>query len=355
MADMDGSLLGLGFTHHAMSAPSSSVEGMMQQYVNQCTDYDGDQHRLQVPHASSFHFVPAREDEPHRSSNMNYDTYAPIPGPPSTVAQELVLARSRALEVVKRFQQGPSQGNDITDSSNDSTNDNPETNTNNYHCNPNSECSRKRKDCLEQFKERKRLILLKNLEYVARVQDERLREHLAQVQEAQEYERRFNSLHQRILQKRTEENAPNMLTQAGIGTQERQTVEHKRKQATAKKSDDSLAIYVCGLPTDGSVTQEVLQALFGNFGTLRKIHMYVDKQTGDLKGDALVIYQITNDQEKNELLESVCSQVRASTDRCVSACTILCASERVDVDYLCPYPWRFHRLKKIPKDDCRLG
>jgi hypothetical protein len=333
---MNGSLLGLGFTHHQTSAPSSSAEGMMQQYVEQCTDYDEEQHQLQVPPASSHHFVPAHD----RSSNMNYDTYAPIPGPPSTIAQEVELARSRALEVVKGFQEGPSQGNDVTDSSdnndnhdnpetdnndyhcsppisewshpnpNNNNNDNPETETNNYHCNPNSELSRKRKDCMEQFNERKRLVLLKNLEYVARVQDERLREHLQQVQEAQEYERRFYSLHQKILQKRTQENAPNLSTQAGIGTQQRQTVEQKRKQATAKKSDDSLAIYVSGLPTDGSVTQEVLQALFGHFGTLRKIHIYVDKQTGDLKGDALVIYQITNDQEQKELLESVCSQVR---------------------------------------------
>ena len=326
---MNGSLLGLGFTHHLTSEPSSSAEGMMQQYVRQCTDYDEDQHRLQVPPASSHHFVPAHDNQPHTSGNMYYDTYAPIPGPPSTIAQEVESARSRALEVVKRFQQGPSEGKE-TDTNdyhcnppilewshpnpNNNNNDNPETETNNYHCNPNSELSRKRKDCMEQFNERKRLVLLKNLEYVARVQDERLRDHLAQVQEAQEYERRFYSLHQTILQKRTQENAPNRLTQAGIGTQQRQTVEQKRKQVTAKKSDDSLAIYVWGLPTDGSVTQEVLQALFGHFGTLRKIHIYVDKQTGDLKGDALVIYQITNDQEQKELLESVCSQVRELTD-----------------------------------------
>ena len=301
----------------------------MQQYVRQCTDYDEDQHRLQVPPASSHHFVPAHDNQPHTSGNMYYDTYAPIPGPPSTIAQEVESARSRALEVVKRFQQGPSEGKE-TDTNdypcnppisewshpnpNNNNNDNPETETNNYHCNPNSELSRKRKVCMEQFNERKRLVLLKNLEYVARVQDERLRDHLAQVQEAQEYERRFYSLHQTILQKRTQENAPNRLTQAGIGTQQRQSVEHKRKQLTAKKSDDSLAIYVWGLPSDGSVTQEVLQALFGHFGTLRKIHIYVDKQTGDLKGDALVIYQITNDQEQKELLESVCSQVRELTN-----------------------------------------
>jgi hypothetical protein len=349
MVKMNASLLGLGFTHHQTSASPSSPEGMMQQYVKQCTDYDEEEHRLEVPEVPpvmpSHHFVPAHDNQPHRSSNMNYDTYAPIPGPPSTVAQEVELARSRALEVVKRFQQGPtSEGNDITDNRsnndnndnpetdtndyhrtpisewshpnpNNNNNDNPETNTNNHHCNPNSELSRKRKECMLQFNERKRLVLLKNLEYVARVQDERLREHLAQVQEAQEYERRFYSHHQQILQKRTKENAPNLLTQkAGIGTQQRQTVQQKRKQATAKKSDDSLAIYVCGLPTDGSVTQEVLQVLFGHFGPLRKIHIYVDKQTGDLKGDALVIYQITNDQQQKELLESVCSQVRELTD-----------------------------------------
>ena len=98
---------------------------------------------------------------------------------------------------------------------------------------------------------------------------------------------------------------------AGIGTQDRVLAEQRRKQVISKKSDDSVAIYVNGIPTDGSMTQDTLRELFRHFGTLRKVHLYVNKQTGELKGDALIIYQLHGqDQQRQELLDTVCSQVR---------------------------------------------
>jgi RNA recognition motif-containing protein len=56
--------------------------------------------------------------------------------------------------------------------------------------------------------------------------------------------------------------------------------------------DSSVAVYLSGLPEDGSVPEETMQALFGSYGSFRKIHLHRNKKTGELKGDALVIYQI---------------------------------------------------------------
>ena len=70
------------------------------------------------------------------------------------------------------------------------------------------------------------------------------------------------------------------------------------------------------LPTDGSANEELLQALFGCLGySIRKIHIYVNRQTGELKGDALVVYELPPDEDRNTLTETVCSQVRGMREK----------------------------------------
>ena len=171
----------------------------------------------------------------------------------------------------------------------------------------------RRRECLDKLKERKRIALLKNLEYVARVEDERLQDRLARVQEAQEYHYQLEDYHNQVLELRSTNNkmAMNAL-QAGIGTEQRQRAEKKRKQNTQSTSSDSLAIYVSNLPTDGSVSDDLMRALFGSYGNLRKIHLYRDKQTGELKGDALIIYSLGQARDRSSITEAVCSQVRQS-------------------------------------------
>jgi hypothetical protein len=173
-----------------------------------------------------------------------------------------------------------------------------------------SEVARKRKECLLKLDERKKIAMLKNLEYVARVEDERLKEHLLMVQEAQQYHDKLEDYHSQVLELRSKALTSNntIKRQAGIGTQQPERVDKKRKKQTADSSNDSVSIYVSNLPTNGSASEELMRALFGSYGSLRKIHFYVDKRTGELKGDALVIYNL-EDEDRLMLTEAVCSQV----------------------------------------------
>ena len=150
------------------------------------------------------------------------------------------------------------------------------------------------------------------------MEDERLKERLARVHEAQEYHSQLEDYHNQVLElrsktlvadKRGDQNLLN--SQAGIGTEQRERAEKKRKRQSQHHvpANESLAIYVSNLPTDGSVTDQLMEALFGSYGSLRKIHFYRDKATDELKGDALVIYNLDRDTDKSSLVESVCSQV----------------------------------------------
>jgi hypothetical protein len=54
--------------------------------------------------------------------------------------------------------------------------------------------------CVDSLGERKRLSLLKNLEYVARVEDKRLRHQLDQIEEAKSYQNLMEQQHMRRIQ-----------------------------------------------------------------------------------------------------------------------------------------------------------
>jgi uncharacterized protein YggU (UPF0235/DUF167 family) len=173
--------------------------------------------------------------------------------------------------------------------------------------------------------------MIKNLEYVAKAEDERLKEKLLQVHQTQEYHSKLEAHHQQSLQLRlqhlgkrpltpsttsTTAMTPLLSTQAGIGTQQRQRVEEKRRKthlAATTLSRGTVAIYVSQLPTDGSANEDLLRALFGSLGySLRKVHFYTNKETGELKGDALIVYELPPNEDRNTLTTAVCSQVRTS-------------------------------------------
>jgi hypothetical protein len=285
-----------------------------------------------VPH----HVVPS--DRPFSSSFLAYGNMAlqrrgmedglplplplPNPAPANTfgesdlVSAQVQLARDRAMKIIQKI-----HDNDISKAE--------------------SEVSRKRKASLEQLSQRKRVAMVKNLEYLAKVEDDRLKSKLLKMHETRDYQNQLESYHQQSLQKRlqnlgkgrgwkntTSTNATSTMTnQAGIGTQQRQWTEDKRRKNHQLASSDTVALYVSNLPTDGSASEDLLQALFGGLGyPLRKIHVYVNKQTGELKGDALVVYASPSNQDRNTLTETVCSQVRSprETRRCRmgrAACT----------------------------------
>lgn len=200
------------------------------------------------------------------------------------------------------------------------------------------EMARKRRECLDRHEERKQGALFKNLEYVARLEEERLRQQLHQVKQVQTLEAQIDDMYRQKLafrqqqqqQQQTRDGRNSINTSAaGIGTKERQKAERKRRRTALPPSlrkqysnntsnnnnsngNSSVAIYVSNLPTDGSVNDSTIEALFASYGSLRKVHFYVDKTNGKRKGDALVLYSLNSDGDDNEaarLTEAVCSQV----------------------------------------------
>lgn len=184
-----------------------------------------------------------------------------------------------------------------------------------------AEYERRRRRSLMDLEQRKKRAMIKNLEYVAKL---KIREHEAQLRKAEALHDAFqdsqdaheNDLLIRARRQQLHRSEPSM---AGIGSEEQRTAETKRRKfqeyaggRTASNGTDrgTVAIYVSNLPTDGSTGEEALASVFGNLGYhLRKVHIYYNKQTGAMKGDALVIYQLGSGSNRNELTESVCTQV----------------------------------------------
>jgi len=201
------------------------------------------------------------------------------------------------------------------------------------------ELAKRRREALEKHEERKQRAMFKNLQYVARLEEERLGRQLEEIKQVKTLEQQIDERYQQKMEyrKKIRDGSNNINTiGAGIGTKQRRKAEAQRQkdalpQSLRKNSgkgkrsnnqngannrgSDSVAIYISNLPTDGSLDESTINALFSAYGTLRKIHFYVDKVTGKRKGDALVIYSLTEEQDEGVLTESVCSQVGARSNR----------------------------------------
>jgi protein involved in sex pheromone biosynthesis len=55
--------------------------------------------------------------------------------------------------------------------------------------------------------------------------------------------------------------------------------------------------------------QDSVRGLFSSYGKIVKVHAYRNKRTGGLKGDALVVFQVSCKAEGGALVQMVCSQV----------------------------------------------
>lgn len=151
----------------------------------------------------------------------------------------------------------------------------------------------------------------KNFAYLAAKQDAERHAWEEKILAAQQREAQAEQHYQSILQERVQKKKQQLQqkelqSQAGIGTHQR-----KRAQATQAKlrQPPSVALYLSGIPRDGSIDTHTLSDIFRAYGKVTKVHFYRDKTTGHLKGDGLVVFQVPDLQEGGTLLQTVCAQV----------------------------------------------
>jgi len=148
----------------------------------------------------------------------------------------------------------------------------------------------------------------KNFAYVAARQDSETTQWERKMAAAQQREAEAQQRYQRILEERKQKHQQQkeLQSQAGIGTNKRKRVEVTK---TKLSQLPTVAVYISGIPRDGSIHANSLGDIFRAYGTVTKVHYYRDKTTGELKGDGLVVFEVQNVEEGGTLLQTVCAQV----------------------------------------------
>eukprot|EP00804_Cyclotella_cryptica_P022564 CCRYP_009458-RB/>CCRYP_009458-RB protein AED:0.00 eAED:0.00 QI:131/1/1/1/1/1/2/366/587 len=194
---------------------------------------------------------------------------------------------------------------------------------------------------------------LKNLEYVIKHDEMELRRHVECMNQITAFEEKQNiqlqlaqqQQRQRQLkmeQREQQKVQANMLNASGggIGSRDQQRAERVRKREHLEQATSLMArsngganseekqrtsLYLTNLPTDGSTTERILQSLFGSYGRLDRVTMYRNRNTGDLKGDGLIVFgreAVEEYQQKGgdgDLVEAVCLQMNGAELPCGTA------------------------------------
>jgi len=152
-----------------------------------------------------------------------------------------------------------------------------------------------RKRGFEREAVRKCRALVRNLEYVSRKEVGRLQQLNADIETSRQLQAHADQRYHALLEERKKQHKQqkqmsNLNSQAAIGSGERKRVERQKKKRTfaaASSSDGdvggSVAVYLSGFPTDGTVDESFLSELFVSFGRIRKVHLYRHKGTDILK------------------------------------------------------------------------
>jgi RNA recognition motif. (a.k.a. RRM, RBD, or RNP domain) len=170
---------------------------------------------------------------------------------------------------------------------------------------------------LERENKRKHLAMLKNFEYLLHKGRSQEAQYQAQIQQAADHEHLAAERYQRQLEERKQ--------RLQGGSQSFDTLNRKKKKSKLNEpkyskreildSMTTVALYVSGLSSSSSSEANcddvLLRQLFGAYGTIAKVHLYRDKQTGRAKGDGLIVYQLphSNSHAPQDLVHTVCSQV----------------------------------------------
>ena len=388
---MEGSFLGLGYAHGTQAFPGISQNDgqgslgddvFMNQYLQSCLQYHQEQEvqRQQPPpplhHAAPPQFVAGEAlapvvvdagqyaiekspNEHHHPQNYSQssDNHVNASVNPAISAEE---GRQRAQAIMNRFQQrqdqflspppnsmdhppmmAPHQSHIIIDNNHASSQVMPIPQVYQEQHTPFIE--QRRRGMQREIEIRQRA-LEKNFQYILEQDQKRAAALEEQIHQAKLLEQQAAQHYQHEQQRRQQQRHLGN-TAAGIGTKQSQRAERwKQKEGHAvsegpKTHHNTAALYISGLPTEGTSSASVKQMLhqvFQAYGTLQKVHLYYAKKNKkELKGDGLIIYELqgkdrlAKDAEAAQLVQAVCSQVSKRMrlkrrDKCLSAMVVFC-------------------------------
>jgi RNA recognition motif. (a.k.a. RRM, RBD, or RNP domain) len=285
------STLGLGYksSHHHQLA-----EDLMQQ----CLAYHLERQAQSNPNLESetcSQNITELSQNNSQSEEEHIDAFSELVRNKALIEIEARKAVARAQAIIQKFQQGNKNG---ILSSNQSTTGN--------------DWKRRRDDQLRIERSKMDEALLKNWEYLAKREDERFQNQMKHIHETQQFEEdviRLRTLQQQQRKSQLPKIPPNR--NSGIGTSDQRDRKRKiqklQKRTAEKGMDFKSSLYLSNM--SHMTNQEVIHALFGSYGKIKRVHLYCDKETGERKGDGLVVYEHIEAHSMKDFLLSVCAQV----------------------------------------------
>jgi hypothetical protein len=254
-------------------------------------------------------------------------------GRPPSFAADVAEGRSRAQAILDRFRQqllqlhppGRDAGKDSFASG-----EAPADASGEASCASVEAFVEQRRKGLEREARLRGEFLRRNLEHVARRERDRARRLAAEIEACKDRQDRVRQRYDQALQERQRlQRRARLLeraSQAAVGSRERRGAERLKRESYGhgapqghpdSESAPSPEVYLSGIPADGTVSEAFLRKLFEPYGAVRKVHFYRDKVSGQLKGDALIVFQNGDGggaaASPRGRLATVCSEVRHST------------------------------------------
>jgi hypothetical protein len=193
---------------------------------------------------------------------------------------------------------------------------------------------RRRDDQLRIERSKMDQALLKNWEYLAKREEERLQNQIQHIHATQQFEEDLIRLRAHQQQQRK-----SLLTKmlpnknSGIGTSEqrdrKRKIQQLQKRTAEKGMDFKTSLYLSNLSP--MTSEEVIHNLFGSYGKIKRVHFYCNKETGERKGDGLVIYERMEGNSMKDFLLSVCAQVSSQEKTTPNINSFVCMVRFVQV------------------------
>lgn len=294
--DDDEPRLGLGYSNNnsnnSNNGAQSNVDALMKQYLQQCLEYHNEQlqQKQQQQQQDSPEFLPAsnNETEPiieEHSSTTNDSSNKPemlVIVPKDSLAKARAVAQS--FYSYATVPQEPLAAPIL----------------------PVSDYKQQRIQHFEQEQVKFQQAWIKNLNYITKRQEQRIKHQQEQIEHVKRQEQRLDQQHREHYNNRTSSFTSTMPKQTMV--QRNFSIAPFNKHYRNNDTASAAALYISGLPP-ATISESLIRELFESYGSIQKVHLYRHKSTGTFKGDGLLVFRVLESTTKEELVHLVCSQV----------------------------------------------